>query len=249
MVSPCLLQPAPTSHPPDNPNPTVLWLNPCPPLRPYSPLLTGVDPFDLARLEAAVSAIPPSAYKGEQAALTQASQSMVFRWACAVACFGAGNEGNWGLGGLGSAAWRGVGAGQGGPLRALTPRTAVPFTLLRACLSHTHDRLAAFNQQQRQQYPAYGAGQQQQQQYRGYQQQAGGYQQQQQQFGAAAVGSLFRPPPPAFRGSYTAASSRNVQVRTQVDHTHMHTCTHAHSGGAGSSSPLKTVLAYILYVV
>lgn len=51
-----------------------------------------------------MSAIPPSAYKGEQAALTQASQSMVFRWVCAVACCGMlwGLEGMvfWGLGGL-----------------------------------------------------------------------------------------------------------------------------------------------------
>jgi hypothetical protein len=75
----------------------------------------------------------------------------------------------------------------------------------RACVmclcSVRHCRVLPYQQQQ--QYPGYGAGQQ-QQQYRGYQQQAGG------------VGSLFRPPPPGFRGSYTAASSRNAQVRVTL---------------------------------
>lgn len=92
------------------PTPLFCGSAPAPPLTtPPLLLLTGVDPFDLARLEAAVSAIPPSAYKGEQAALTQASQSMVFRWAVLWHMLWGWNGGVLGeLGGLGPAAWLGV---------------------------------------------------------------------------------------------------------------------------------------------
>jgi hypothetical protein len=39
----------------------------------------GVNVFDLARLEAAVAAVPDSQYAGQQRALTQLSHSLLFR--------------------------------------------------------------------------------------------------------------------------------------------------------------------------
>jgi hypothetical protein len=44
----------------------------------------GVNTFDLARLEAAVAAVPDSQYSGEQRALTQFSHSLLFR--CVLLC-------------------------------------------------------------------------------------------------------------------------------------------------------------------
>jgi hypothetical protein len=43
--------------------------------------VAGVNTFDLARLEAAVAAVPDSLYAGEQRALTQFSHSLLFRYA------------------------------------------------------------------------------------------------------------------------------------------------------------------------
>jgi hypothetical protein len=67
-----------TSFPPSH--------HPLPLPLPLSRTHAGVDTFDLSRLEAAVSAIPDTAYEGEQAALTQVSQSMLLRcvWVASV---------------------------------------------------------------------------------------------------------------------------------------------------------------------